>query len=289
MTTETTMPKERVNEAESGAAAHSSALFDRVFCGDSQIILFDFPDACIDLVVTSPPYDKLREYGGDYWNFEAIADQLERVLKPGGVIVWVVADQTINGSETGSSMRQALYLKDECGLNLHDTMIYQRETIPMNSNRYQPEWEYMFVFAKGTPKTVSLMREPSRLHLWGRPEYGRTKAQRGTDGEQKLRSHRKLTNETKVRGNVWNYNARPNPAQDPLKWNHPATFPDLLASDHIQSWSNPGDLVLDCFAGSGTTLRAAKNLNRRYVGIEVNPEYVKLIETRLAQEVLALE
>ena len=112
----------------------------------------DFPYQSIDLVVTSPPYDKLREYGGDYWNFEAIADQLVRVLKPGGVIVWVVADQTIDGSETGTSMRQALYFMDELGLNLHDTMIYRRETIPMNSNRYQPEWEYMFVLSEGVPK-----------------------------------------------------------------------------------------------------------------------------------------
>lgn len=265
-----------------------SDLLDRVFCGDSQIILFDFPDACIDLVVTSPPYDKLREYGGDYWNFEAIADQLERVLKPGGVLVWVVADQTIDGSETASSLRQALYLKDECGLNLHDTMIYRRETIPMSSNRYQPEWEYMFVMSKGAPKSVNLLREPSRLHLWGRPELGRSKSQRGQDGEHKQRSHRKRTAETKVRGNVWQYNPRPNPAQDPAKWGHPATFPDTLASDHIQSWTNQGDIVLDPFAGIGTTLQAAKLLNRRYVGIEVNPDYIKIINARLAQETLKL-
>ena len=136
---------------------------------------------------------------------------------------------------------------------------------------------------------MNLLREPSRLHLWGRPELGRSKSQRGHDGEHKQRSHRNRTAETKVRGNVWQYNARPNPAQDPAKWEHPATFPDALASDHIQSWSNPGDAVLDPFAGSGTTLQAAKLLNRQYVGIEVNPEYVKLIEARLAQEVLSLE
>lgn len=286
MTTETTMPPERVNEAKSWAAVQSSAWLDRIFCGDAQIILFDFPDESIDLVVTSPPYDQQRQYGtvgGVWWNFEAIADQLVRVLKLRGVIVWVVADQTIGGSETGTSMRQALYFMRS--MNLHDTMIYQRRTIPLTSNRYQPEWEYMFVFSKGSPKTFNPLMEKSNL---GRPGITCEKAKRGTDGIPKLRHKRALPKELKVRSNVWEYNPTPGQHQDPAKWEHPATFPDLLASDHIQSWSNPGDVVLDPFAGSGTTLQAAKLLNRRYVGIEVNPQYVKIIKNRLAQEVLAL-
>ena len=260
----------------------------RIVCGDNTEVLSGFPAECVDLVVTSPPYDDLRTYGGHSWNFETLAAQLVRVLKPGGVIVWVVADATVNGSETLTSMRQALYFKDECGLNVHDTMIYRRETIPMNSNRYQPEWEYMLVLSKGTPKTVNLLREPSRLHLWGRPEYGRTNAQRAVNGETKKRSHRKLTSETKVRGNVWQYNARPNPSQDPKKWGHPATFPDLLASDHILTWTEPGDVVLDPCNGSGTTTQAAKRLGRQYVGIEINPAYCEIAKTRLAQEILPL-
>ena len=274
--------------AGSGGAVRCTDWLGRIVCGDNTEVLSGFPDACIDLVVTSPPYDDLRTYGGYVWDFETLACELERVLKPGGVIVWVVADATVNGSETLTSMRQALYFKDECGLNVHDTMIYRRETIPLTSNRYQPEWEYMLVLAKGSPKTVNLLREPSRLHLWGRPEYGRTKAKRDTNGEHKQRHHRKLTAESKVRGNVWQYNARPNPSQDPAKWGHPATFPDLLASDHILTWTEPGDVVLDPCNGSGTTTQAAKRLGRQYVGIEINPAYCEIAETRLAQEILPL-
>jgi DNA modification methylase len=279
------MKKQTDSEALPHTPCSLSSILDTVICGDNCEILAGMPAESVDLVVTSPPYDDLRTYGGHSWDFPRLAGELTRVLKPGGVIVWVVADATINGSETLTSMRQAIHFKDVCGLNIHDTMIYKRSTIPLTSNRCQPEWEYMFVASKGSPETFNPPMDRSNM---GRPGITPKKAKRAADGIPTLRSKREAPKEFKVRGNVWEYNPKPGGHQDQLKWDHPATFPDMLASDHVQAWSRPGDLVLDPFAGSGTTLKAAKELGRRFVGIEINPEYVEICHRRLAQEVLNL-
>ena len=258
---------------------------DSIICGDNATVMATWPDACIDLVVTSPPYDDLRKYGGHAWDFPAVARELTRILKPGGVIVWVVGDATVDGSETLTSMKQAIHFREVCGLNVHDTMIYKRETIPLTSNRCQPEWEYMLVLSKGKPNTFNPPLVPCNM---GRPGLTCKKAQRGVDGVVKPRHTIATPKEMKVKSNVWEYNPRPGGHQDSAKWDHPATFPDALAADHILSWSNPGDVVLDPFAGSGTTLKMAKEHGRHYIGIEVNPAYVAICEKRVAQGVLPL-
>ena len=247
---------------------------NEIFTGDNVSVLSTWPEACIDLVVTSPPYDNLRTYGGHTWDFEGVARELTRVLKPGGVIVWVVADATVNGSETLTSMRQAIHFKDVCGLNVHDTMVYQVAGTGAKGSTlaYWQEWEYCFVLAKGRPKTFTPISNGKKTTLGGE----RLKA----NGEAK--PIRKREENDGRPGNVWRYAV----GQDPT--GHPAPFPIKLAKDHIASWSNYGDVVLDPFAGSGTTLRAAKDLERRYVGIEINPEYVEIINRRLAQDVLCL-
>jgi len=261
-------------------------LCDSVICGDNVTVMKEWPDECIDLVVTSPPYDNLRTYGGHEWDFEGIAEQLRRCLKPGGVIVWVVADATVNGSETLTSMRQAIHFKDVCGLNVHDTMIYQKRCLPLTHNRYEQEWEYMIIAAKGTPKSwnpimVKNTNAGRKVSLKGN-KAGSGQALRDRDGKVTIK-------ETRQKGNVWTITGGfSSGGERDNTSNHPAPFPESLASDHIQSWSNPGDIVLDPFAGSGTTLKAAKELNRRYIGIEINPEYVEICNNRTAQEVLPL-
>ena len=246
-----------------------------IFHGDNVATMKDWPDACVDLVVTSPPYDNLRTYGGHTWDFDGVARELTRLLKPGGVIVWVVADATVKGSETLTSMRQAIHFKDVCGLNAHDTMIYQRPAVPFDPkcNRYWQCWEYMFVFSKGKP-LCNYIKEPCKGA--GKPKKG-DYGQRRYDGTNRTDRHQedRTIQETKVRENVWKYTAG-----DRVD-GHPAQFPSLLAADHILSWSNEGDTVLDPFAGSGTTLLAAKQLNRHYVGIEINEEYISIINKRL--------
>ena len=265
------------------AVIGSSAWLGRIVCGDNTEVLSGFPDACIDLVVTSPPYDDLRTYGGHSWNFEALAAQLVRVLKPGGVIVWVVADATVNGSETLTSMRQATHFKDVCGLNVHDTMVYEKAgTGACGSNlAYWQAWEFMFVLAKGRPKTVNRIADVKNIRAGAVCTKGRIAAD-GTEKDARVR----IMPEISVRTNIWRYQAGNN-GDD--RTDHPAVFPEALAKDHIASWSNPGDVVLDPFSGSGTTCKAAKELNRQWCGIEINPEYCAIAEIRLSQDVLQLE
>lgn len=259
----------------------SSAWLGRIVCGDNTEVLSGFPAECVDLVVTSPPYDDLRTYGGHSWNFETLAAQLVRVLKPGGVIVWVVADATVNGSETLTSMRQAIHFKDVCGLNVHDTMIYGKlNPIPLTHNRYEQEWEYAFVLSKGRPQRWNPMKE--RTLGAGKKTLRFNEQEKG--GSTRARNEITTTAETKQRGNIWHYVTANGETGD-----HPAPFPESLAKDHIASWSNPGDVVLDPFSGSGTTCKAAKELNRQWCGIEINPEYCAIAEARLSQDVLQLE
>ena len=269
--------KQGIESDSRGSGVGSDALFslDSVICGDNCEVMRQWPDECIDLVVTSPPYDDLREYGKHEWDFYGVAWNLKRILKPGGVIVWVVMDATKEGSETGTSMRQALHFQ-EIGLNLHDTMVYQTSKPPMNDRRYQAAWEYMFVLSKGTPKTWNPLKVPTK-HA-GESVNG---TYWNADGTMKGRHGKNPVAEKSVRENVWRMVDRPGVG-------HPAVFPLALARDHVETWSNPGELVMDCFAGSGTTLKAAKELGRQYVGIEVNPDYVKICEERTMQEVLPL-
>lgn len=257
--------------------------YDTIICGDNAEVLATWPDACIDLVVTSPPYDSLRKYGGNGWDFPAVARELTRTLKPGGVIVWVVGDETVGGSETLTSMRQAIHFKDVCGLNIHDTMVYKKAAVgACGSNQaYWQEWEYMFVLSKGTPAAINRLAD-RKNSLAGLKKWHSPKAEKVGSRQVKGETRK----ETGVRGNVWEYQIGWFSGDD--KTDHPAPFPEALVSDHIQSWSNHGDVVLDPFAGSGTTLKAAKEHGRRYIGIEVHPEYVEICRKRVAQGVLAL-
>jgi len=255
---------------------------DEIIHGDNAEVMAGWPSDCIDLVVTSPPYDNLRTYGGHDWDFESVASQLWRVIKPGGVVVWVVADATIDGSETGTSFRQALRFM-EIGFRLHDTMIY-RKTLGGNCGSllaYMPGFEYMFVFARGRPAKINLLRDRKNVI----PPRTRVEVmRRHADGRQKVETVTRK--EFGTRWNVWDYNVGKAVSKDAIATKQPAVFPEALARDHIASWSNEGDIVLDPFAGSGTTLKMAKQEGRRFVGIEINADYVDICRKRLAQEVL---
>lgn len=243
---------------------------NKIYTGDCLEVLQGVESGSVDLTVTSPPYDNLRTYGGYTFDFEGIAKELYRVTKQGGVVVWVVADATINGSETGTSFRQALYFK-EIGFNLHDTMIYQKQFyVPLTHKRYEQEWEYMFILSKGKPKVFNPIKVPT---LYGGNKCTLTHRKTG-DKPIKGTNYGKKRVMERIVGNVWKM--QPHRGSE-----HPAVFPEQLANDHILSWSNEGDLVLDPMCGSGTTCKMAMLNNRNYIGIELNPEYVKIAEARI--------
>jgi DNA modification methylase len=233
----------------------------------------------VDLVVTSPPYDDLRNYDNTLeWNFDVfkeVAEKLYKILDDGGVVVWVVNDKTHKGSETGTSFRQALYFKD-IGFNLHDTMIW-RKTNPFNfgsNNCYIQSFEFMFVFSKGKPKAINFIKDrENKTYEEGKTIRYQRRNQKTDemyygDYEVEMKKYGK-------RHNVWDM-----PSSLAYK-GHTATFPEELARDHILSWSNEGDLVMDPFLGSGTTGAVAKLLNRRFIGIEKVESYFEIAKERI--------
>lgn len=233
------------------------------------------PNDCIDLVVTSPPYDDLRNYKGYKFDFENIAKELFRITKKGGVVVWVVGDKIKNGNKSLTSFRQSLFFQ-EIGFNVHDVMIYRKKNTPfMRSNAYTNCYEFMFVFSKGKPNTFNPLK---------------TKTVRS--GKEKLVANKKadginkkvegVLNEEKTLTNIWDYAVGlGGSTSDRIAFEHPAIFPEKLAQDHILSWSNENDIVFDPMSGSGTTCKMAKLNNRKYLGFEISEEYTELSKKRL--------
>lgn len=250
---------------------------NKIYNEDNLTTMAKMPDCFVDLVVTSPPYDDLRTYNGYSFPFEDISKELYRIIKEGGVVVWVVNDSTKNGSESGTSFRQALYFK-EIGFNIHDTMIYKAEKPPLTHNRYEQKFEYMFVFSKGKPKTFNPILEPSKYA--GQDKKSRTMRQ--DSDELGNRSGKGRVSDLKIKGNVWEYAiGGSKSSKDQFAFKHPAIFPEQLANDHIISWTNEGDLVYDCFMGSGTTAKMSILNNRNFIGSEISKEYCDIAEKRI--------
>lgn len=233
------------------------------------------PDCFIDLTVTSPPYDGLRTYNGYSFPFEDIAKELYRVTKEGGVVVWVVNDSTKKGSESLTSFKQAIYFV-ECGFNLHDTMIYKKKNpIPLNHNRYEQCFEHMFVFSKGKPKTFTPIMEDC---VFAGKDIVKNRTFYQTDENKTSIGHKnKPIKEQKIKQNIFEYSLYGG-KKDFIQG---AVFPEQLANDHINSWSNEGDLVYDCFMGSGTVAKMAIINKRNWIGSEISKEYCDIIEQRI--------
>ena len=247
--------------------------------GDCLELMKDIPDKSIDLTVTSPPYDNLRTYNDTLvWNesiWQAVIKDLFRITKDGGVVVWVVGDSTSKFNESGTSFKQALYFKD-IGFNLLDTMIYYKQNYAPaypTLRRYANQFEYMFVFCKGKPNIFNPIQKERVRNKQEKVGF------RQKNGDW-IKKEVGLKKETKDASNVWEYGG----------WDknlgHPAVFPEQLANDHIISWSNEGDIVLDCFMGSGTTGKMALLNNRNFIGIEKDEKYFKIAEKRFSQREL---
>ena len=251
--------------------------------GDSVVVLSTIKSNSVDLVITSPPYDELRDYNNDsVWDFNSfkkIARQLYRVVKVGGVVVWVVGDSVVKGNKSLSSFKQALYFQ-QIGFNMFDIIIYEKAgTAPPHKNRYFNAFEYMFVLSKGNPKTINLLED--KPNKWANHSTFGNVTRREQDGSLTPKG-RKVVKPFGVRTNIWRYNnGKGFSTKDKVAYEHPAIFPEKLVQDHIISWSNEGDIVLDPFCGSGTVAKVAGMLNRKWVGIEISSEYCKIANERL--------
>ena len=261
------------------ARQHSFATnwLDTIHTGDCAEVMRQMPSDFVDLTVTSPPYDNLRDYKGYGFDFENIAAQLLRVTKPGGIVVWVVGDR-VNGGRSLTSFRQAIHFQD-AGFRVHDAMIYRKKNTPfMRRNAYTNCYEFMFVLSKGRPNTFNPLTEETARNGYEMLVYNK-----GPDGVNKkvmkeLKKEKTLTN-------VWSYAVGlGGTTSDRYAFDHPAMFPEKLAKDHILSWSNPGDIVLDPMCGAGTTLKMAAAHERRYIGIDIAEEYTAIAKRRVAEQ-----
>lgn len=248
---------------------------NNVYVSDCIEFMKKLKDNSVDLTVTSPPYDKLRIYNGFKFDCEKIAEELYRVTKKGGVVVWVVGDAIIRGNKTLTSFKQALFFQ-QIGFNVHDTMIYKKKNTPfMRSNAYTNCFEFMFVFSKGKPKTFNPIKEPTVRN--GKEMLVCNKRADGIN-----RKVLKELKKEKTKNNIWEYAVGlGGSSRDRIAFKHPAVFPEKLAQDHIISWSNKGDLVFDPFVGSGTTCKMAKILGRKFLGCDISSEYISIANQRI--------
>lgn len=244
---------------------------NKIYCESNLETMAKMPDNFVDLIVTSPPYGNLRKYKGFCFDFNSFAKLVYDKMKNGGVLVWVCQDQCIDGGESMVSFEQALFFR-KIGFKLYDTMIWRKPSPQApTEGRYYDVFEYMFIFSKGKPKTIKLLADRQNLSAGMKSK----KETRSCKEDRKYTGEHRIVAEFSRRFNVWDI------SRDSIKTEHPATFPEQLAADHILSWSNEGDLIYDPFMGSGTTAKMAHLLNRKWIGSEISQEYVDIANKRL--------
>ena len=250
--------------------------FENIYNENCLDTLQRMSDNSLDMTITSPPYDNLREYNGYHFPVDEIAAALYQKTAPGGVVIWVVGDRTVNGDETLTSFRHAITFQD-AGFKVHDTMIYAKNNpIPSDcGKRYRQAFEYMFCFSKGQPKTFNPIMQPIKQEKAFK-SFRITKV-----GRNDLAHDHVAPKERKI-NNIFYYNVGTSSSKDKIAFQHPAIFPEQLVNDQIETWTNEGDIVYDCFMGSGTTAKVAHLLNRQWIGSEISSEYVEIAEKRLS-------
>jgi DNA modification methylase len=240
-------------------------------------------DNSIDLVVTSPPYDSIRDYKGFKIDLHGIGIQISRILKDGGICVMVIQDQTINGRKSGTSFRTIVDWDDNTELDIFEICIYQRSGTPGAwwNKRFRVDHEYIPIFVKGQ-KPQYFNKEHMKIapKKEGIQKSGGARLTNGSVSENFVSE-----GNYKCCGTVIKYASSSqeslNKAEKKIKLQHPATFPDKLALDFIRCFTTSGMLVLDPFMGSGTTALACKNLNRNFIGFEISQEYVNIANQRV--------
>jgi len=257
---------------------------NKIICADNVSLLKTLPDECIDLVVTSPPYDELRDYNGYILDLHGLGEQLLRVLKDGGICVMVIQDSTKDFAKSLTSFRTIVDWCDNIGFRLFECNIYNRQGTEGAwwKQRFRVDHEYMPIFLKGKrPQYFDKenLKIPSK-HANKVMTGANIRTKNGKTGSRKVK-----INPTKCPGTVMTFGNTCG-GESKLKSKHPAVFPNMLAYDMIECFCPPDGIVLDPFNGSGTTTLAAKSLGRNYIGIDVSDEYNKIAELRLETEII---
>ena len=254
-----------------------------IICGDSAEVLKNFPDNSIDMVVTSPPYDGLRDYNGFSLDLHKIGKEIYRVLKDGGIAVMVIQDATKDFAKSLTSFRTIVDWCDNVGFRLFETVIYHKNGTEGAwwKQRFRVDHEYMPIFMKGK-KPQYFNKEPLKIPSKHGGKVMSGSGNRRTDGTLSETVRRPI-NTMKCRGTVWDYLMAGD--KNPLKRKHPAVFPDKIPYDCIQCFCPEGGLVLDPFIGCGSTAVMAKVLGRNYIGIDISREYCDLAEERIEKDV----
>jgi site-specific DNA-methyltransferase (adenine-specific) len=252
---------------------------NKVYQQDCIVGMRKIPDGAIDLVVTSPPYDNLRDYNGYSVDLNETGKNIYRILKDGGVAVMVIQDQTKNFGKSLTSFRTIVDWCDNVGFKLFECVIYRKNGTEGAwwKNRFRVDHEYMPIFLKGE-KPQYFNKDSLKVKSKHGGKIMTGFANRKTNGETG-KSITKAINEMKCRGTVWDYLMAGD--KDPVKRKHPAPFPDKIPFDFINCFCPPNGIVLDPFVGSGSTVVGAKKLNRSFIGFDISEEYCNLTRKRL--------
>jgi len=281
-------------ELDRSVARELHPILDHIYDGDCREILPLFASESVNLVVTSPPYADQRQnsYGGIHpdryveW-FLPIADELYRVLRPAGSFVLNIKERIVNGERHTYVIELILAMRKRGWLWTEEYCWHKKNCYPGKwPNRFRDAWERCLHFTKR--KDFAMYQEAVMVPV-GDWAVDRLKALSETDrrrDESKVASGfgKKVANWV-GREMVYPTNVL-HMATECSNRAHSAVFPPALPAWFTKLFTVEGDVVLDPFIGSGTTAIAARDLGRRYVGIESLPEYVALSRQRLAQTVL---
>ena len=258
---------------------------NKLYCGNNIDVLKTIPDDSINMVLTSPPYDSIRTFKGfpviDRAYRIALGHELMRIAKEGSVFLLNVQDQTTNRKKSGTSFRWAIEMMDECGWNLFETCIYARQGSPGGwwNKRFRVDHEYLMLFFKGKEPSYfnkTHMKVPTK----NAGKLITVGGNRKSDGSIRAIKKSFMCKETQCPGTILKYKKSSREGNN-LKITHPGTFPDKLASDFIRCFTQENEVVLDPFLGSGTTCVVAKQLGRKYIGIDCCQEYIDLAQKRI--------
>ena len=253
---------------------------NKLITGDNVAVLKRFPDDSVDFIFTSPPYDKRRTYEGfPPVDFVVLGRELRRVIKPNRPVAFVIQDGVEKKRRTGTSFRFIVDMMDRVGFYLWDCLIAHKTSAlpqPLHNPRLRMEHELVPIFVKGNNQHIHTFHAPLiPVKNPGEHHIGRTRTVKGG-----YINKTSTNNKMKIAGTIWRY-SQTSVYPNRLKYQHPAVFPNHFAKEFIETFTNPGDLVLDPFCGSGTTCVEAYKLNRFYAGIDISYDYIKIARTLL--------